>query len=543
MARKLLSVVLIFTLVFALLAACSGNTNDGGNNKPPAGSTNSGSTDSNNTPPEEDLTAQYGDTGGLKLPLVDEPVTIKWLVTSDAQNLNDKWIVKEIEKRTGIKVDLQYYSTATFKEKLNVILASGDLPDIISGPSLAQINELGSKGVFAPINEHLDKLPNFKALYADNPDNNWVMKTYSDDKGNVYNWPIYGLNREVNHGFLYRKDIFDKHGIKLWTNTDEFYQALKKLKEIYPDSYPYASKTLAWIFRDWGYGWGIVGSKYPANYDEQSKTWNLTYTQPEYKEMLDFMKKLYQEGLLDPEFITDTSANWTAKMTTNESAFVTFDWIGRLDMFYNQVKDQNPEYDLRYGNPVGPTNKIRSLPMVSSYGHAVKKNDKTEAAMMLLDYLTSPSGAEMMTLGEEGENYQIDAEGNVSYPELADQDLIDIKVLEDAYGLWVQGFYTKTDRRSVYYNYTEKEQEAQDMMVDKKVPLDPELKFNDKETSTIAELAQQLQKAGEEFSTKYIMNASYGQSQWDAWLKEAERLGASKYIGVFQAAQARFNAE
>ncbi|MCT6985924.1 hypothetical protein M1723_25330, partial [Salmonella enterica subsp. enterica serovar Senftenberg] len=65
------------------------------------------------------------------------------------------------------------------------------------------------------------------------------------------------------------------------------------------------------------------------------------------------MKKLYNEGLLDPEFMTDTDDSWTAKMTSGNKSFVTYDWIGRLDLFYNQVKDQNPNYDLRYGNPVG----------------------------------------------------------------------------------------------------------------------------------------------------------------------------------------------
>ncbi|WP_309119961.1 extracellular solute-binding protein [Paenibacillus sp.] len=462
------------------------------------------------------------------------------LVVSDASNLKDKWVVKELEERTGVKVDLEFYSTATYAEKLKVIMASGNLPDIIHGPSLAEINELGGKGAFAPINDYLDQLPNFKAMYVDNQENNWVMKSYSDDSGNIYTWPIYGLNREVNHGFLYRKDIFDKHNIPLWTNTEEFYQALKKLKELYPDSIPYASKTQAWIFRDWGYGWNIAG--YPHNFNEDTKNWELAFTKPEYKEMLDFMKKLRQEGLLDPEFVTDTSANWTAKMTTDQS-FVTFDWIGRLDMFYNQAKETNPEYDLRYGNPIGPVFKIRSLPMISTYGHAIAKNENTEVSMKLMDYLTSPSGAELMTVGQQGENYELDAEGKVVYPELKDLDLIEIKVLEDKYGMWVQGFYTRTDRRSVYYNYTEKEQEAQDMMKDMKLPLDPVLKFTDEETSTIADLAATLQKAGEEFSAKYVLTDSYGQAEWDAWLQQAKQLGEDDFVGAYNAAQARFDAE
>lgn len=541
MSKKIFSALMSFMLVLSLLAACGSGNQSGPSEQPPAGGSEG---NEQQAPPAEEPAADYGDTGGLKLPIVDEPgsVTISMMVVSDNPNLDKSWIVGELERRTGIKLDLWFYSTETYRERLNVVMGSGDLPDIIHGLPLAQINELGGQGVFAPINDYLDQLPNFRALYAENPENDWVMKSYSDDQGNLYTWPLYGLNREVNHGFLYRKDIFDKLGIPLWNSTEEFYQALKKLKEAYPDTYPYASKTEAWIFRDWGYGWGVVGENYPAYYDEETGKWGLTYTQPEYKDMLDFMKQLYNEGLLDPEFVTDTQANWTAKMT-NDQAFVTFDWIGRLDMFYDQVKEVNPEYDLRYGNPVGPTFKIRSLPMISIYGHAVRNNEKAEIAFKLLDYLTSPSGAELMTIGQEGINYEFDENGNVVYPELKDHDLIEIKLLENTYGLWVQGFYLRTDRRSVYYNFTEKEQEAQDMMKDMKHPLDPVLKFTDEETSIIADHAQQLQKAGEEFSAKYVMTPSYGDHEWNAWLQQAKQLGEDEYIGVYNAAQARFDAE
>jgi len=532
MRKKFSATLLVLTLVISLLAACSGKTNESGNN-------NGGETPKTVTPTSETQPARdYGDTGGLMLPLVDKPTTITMMVASDSTKLNEKWVVEELERRTGVKVEFEFYSTATYTEKRKVAMGTGNLPDIIHGPAIAEINELGGKGAFAAINDYIDQLPNFRALYSENPENDWVMKSYSDDAGNIYTWPIYGLNREVNHGFLYRKDIFDKHNIPLWTNTEEFYQALKKLKEIYPDSYPYSSKTLAWIFRDWGNGWGIDG--YPNNFDEATHNWELAFTKPEYKEMLDFMKRLYQEGLLDPEFINDTSANWTAKMT-NDTSFVTFDWIGRLDMFANQVKDTNPEYNLRYGNPVGPAFKIRSLPMISIMGHAVANNKNTEVSMKLLDYLTSPSGAELMTLGQENVNYEVDDNGNIVYPELKDLPLVDIKSLEDKYGMWVQGAYVRTDMRSVYYNYTEKEQEAQDMMKDLKAPLDPTLKFTDEENKIIADTAAELQKAGEEFSAKYVMTASYGDKEWNDWLATAKKLGEDKYTEAYNAAQARFD--
>lgn len=529
-----MSLLLSISLLAALAAGCSGTKE--------AGTGQTGGTATAEAKAPAAPAANYGDTGGIKLPLVDKPTTLTWMLVSDNTNLGNSMVVKEIEKRTGIKLDIQAYSSATYKDKLKVVVASGQLPDIFHGLTLQEVNKMGGQGALAPINQYLNDLPNFKKLYVDDKENNWVMKSWSDDKNNIYTWPIYGLQRDVNHGFLYRKDIFDKIGIKEWTNTDEFYAALKKLKEAYPQSYPYASKTKENIFRDWSYGWGIGGASFPAYYDEKAKSWKLAYTQPEYKEMLDFMKKLYNEGLMDPEFVTDTDASWTAKMTTNNKSFVTFDWIGRLDMFANQVKAQNPEYNLRYGNPVGPTGHIRSLPRIDNFGIVVSNNKNKQLAMKLLDYLTSPSGSSLVTMGVEGETFKME-NGKPVYPELKDVPNVDIKALETKYGMWLEGMYLRPDKRSVYYNFTEKEQEAQDKInKDKKYEAaDPVLKFSDEETKVIAELRASLEKAANEFSTKYVMKKEFGEAQWKEWQQNAEKLGASKISDAFNSAQKRYD--
>lgn len=537
MSRKLVSVVLVLSLFIAILAACSGN-NGGKTSESP---TNAAKETTKPTDAPIKNNNQYGDTGGLTLPLVDKPTTITWMVVSESTNLNDKMFTKEIEKRTGIKIDFKAYTPATYLDKLKVTVASGKLPDIFHGLTPPELKKIGQQKAVVAINEYADMLPNFKRLFME--ENDWVIKSFGDASGNLYTWPLANINRDVNHGFLFRKDIFDKLGIKEWTNQDEFYQALVKLKEAYPTSYPLASKTKEYIFRDWSYGWGIGGASYPAFYDEDAKVWDFATTSAKHKEMLDFMKKLYNEGLLDPEFLTDTSESWTAKMTTDKS-FVTFDWIGRLDLFHNQVKDQNPDYNLRYGNPVGPTGNGATLPKVdNSFSIAVTNNENKEASLKLLDYLSSPSGATLVTMGIEGETFTIDADGKAVYPELTDVPLVDIKVLEDRYGLWLQGLYVNADKRSVYYNFTEKEQEAQTKRLEANSfeAADPILNFSDEENAQITEIHTSLLKSANEFNAKYIFDKSYGEKEWEAWKKTAEKMGAVKLIEIYNAAQKRYD--
>lgn len=533
LTKRWASLLLVCTMVLTLLAACSGSNSNNGNN--PA------SNDAGSTSAPVEPAADYGDTGGLTLPIVNEPTEITWMLVGE-HNVNDLLVAKELQKRTGIKVNFQTVSSSQYQDKLSVTLASGELPDIVHGVPVNELKELGQEGAVVALNDYADILPNFKKLYID--ENPWVATSYGDENGKLYSWPIYEMNRDVNHGFMYRKDILDANGIEPWTDTESFYQVLKKLKEIYPDSYPYASKTGAIIFRDWAYGWGIGSADYPLFFDESDNKWKLASHTQAHRDQLDFMKRLYDEGLMDPEFITDTSDSWTSKMTTDR-AFVTWDWIGRLDLFYNQVKDANPNYNLRYGLPVGPTGNVRTLPKIDgTWGIAVANNKKTEVSLKLLDYLTSPSGSELMTIGVEGVNFEWDANGKPVYPELSNLDLVDITVLSEKYGMWLEGAYLRPDHRSVYYNYTEKEQEAQDLInaEERYEELDPVLNFTVDEVDRLADLKSSIQTAAEEFNTKYVLDPAYGDTQWNEWLDRADSLGVTELLEIYNAAQARYDA-
>jgi putative aldouronate transport system substrate-binding protein len=536
MTQKWVGTLLSCTMLVTLAAAC-GSNNNGGNN-----ATNSnGSSNAGTTAPVASPAVDYGDTGGLTLPLVDKPTEITWMVTSDF-NVDKTLVVKELEERTGIKVKFQTVPSSQYKDKLSVTLASGDLPDIFYGLPTNDLKEIGQEGGVVAINDYADMLPNFSKLYLE--ENPWVISSYGDENGKLYSWPIYELNRDVNHGFMYRKDILDANGIDPWTDTDSFYEVMKKLKEIYPDSYPYASKTGVGVFRDWAYGWGVGSYEYPVFYNEGAGEWQLASTTNEHKAQLDFMKKMYAEGLIDPEFITDTADSWTSKMSTDRS-FVTWDWIGRLDLFYGQVKDANPDYNLRYGIPVGPTGHIRTLPKVdANFALAVAQNKNTEASLKLLDYLTSISGSQLITLGIEGVNYEWDANGKPVYAELADRDVVDIFALSEKYGMWIESTYLRPDKRSVYFNFTEKEQEAQDLINNEQrfEALDPVLNFTSSEVAAIVDIKSTIQTAAEEFNTKYVLDAAYGETQWNDWIARTESLGVAKLLEIYNTAQARYDA-
>jgi len=495
--------------------------------------------DSTNTPSQTTTESKASETT-TETPKKD--VKLTWMVPSSVENLSSLLIPQELAKRTGVTLEIQAVPTASYAEKLNVVMGSGDLPDLINGLSLTDTNKYAQEGAFAAINPYIDQLPNFKALYVDNEENNWVMYSWSDDAGNLYKWPIYGLNRDVNHGFLYRADVFKKLGIEPWTDTESFYNALKKIKEAYPDVYPFASKNGVSIFGKLAKYWDISDNRGWFFYDENDGQWKFAGTTDEFKEMLDFMKKLYDEELLDPEFLTDTQDSWSEKMTTDK-AFVTWDWIGRLELFTSQVKDTNPDYDLRFGRPIGSTGKQFPLAKIENWGPSVTAGENELEAFKLLDYMTSEEGSELFTIGIEGVNFRWE-DGKPVYDELKDEPLVDIALLEKKYGMWVEGMYVRPDHRSVYYNFSEREQEAQDIAnkITGYTASDPQLKLTDDENAQYSDISTAVTKELEVFASKYVTDKSYGEAQWNEWKAKANSMNVDVALKILNDAQARYDA-
>lgn len=501
-----------------------------------------GTSNNNNVTFNQGTADKLGDTGGLKLPLSDAAETIEWSVTTSHEDFNNSWFAVKLREVTGLNVQFRVVPAATVTDKLNVWIASKDLPDIIgNGLDTRVANDLAAQGAIAPVDDFIDVLPNFKATFIDNKENNWIFKSYAaPHDGKLYGFYGYDWARDVNHGMLYRKDIFDKHNIPMWDGPDSFYSAMKKLKELYPQSTPFTSKNQDGLFQKLSNSWGIMA--FQPYYNEETGKWNYTDTDTTYKDMLDYIKKLYDEKLLDPEFLTLTQASWTSKMTQADKAFATFDWIGRLEMFKQQAT-AIPDYDLRWANPIGPKQTVAETNQLC-WGRFVTNNKKAETSFKLLDFILSGAGAELVTMGIKDETYTIGEDGMAKYLAYTYEgnDIPDSTKLADKYGMFTEGVYLKFDRRSAYFSFTEKEQEAQEYMQDPTHidSLDPVPVFTIDEQKKIDEILSKLNTAGREFAAQYILSSNTGDAAWNAWVEKANGLGAEEIEQIYNNAQKRY---
>ncbi len=474
-------------------------------------------------------------SGGIKLPIDKNGTEIHMFAVTDIANAGELLAIKELSRRTGLDIKVTGVSSSMVTEKVKTMVAGGldTIPDIhTTGIPLSEINEYGQQGAYYPINKHLDIAPNFKELFVDRAEelqtqDVMVSKVAAD--GNLYVFPTFNITRNVNYGMHYRKDIFDKHGLKMWTNEKEAYETLKKLKELYPNSYPLTTSASKDAFFRFGPQWGIPTVEYANfsyNYDENK--WEHSLVSKRAKNMIFDLKKYYDEEILDIEFYTLTAQAWTQNMSKPDYNFVSWAWIGKMEVFDTSVEG---EHNLRYAYPIGPSGKIE--PNVSgslSSGVSIKNGKNAELSLKLCDYLLSEGGAELMTLGIEGVTYKLREDGTAEYLEFDKNP--NFTELSNKYGMFLQGVKMRTDNRSCYFQFNEKEQEAQDMMMNKEgggfLKLSPSIYYTNEEQEMLIKDSDSIRKAFEEFAIKFIYS-DIPQDKWEAEWAKWENSAYSKF--------------
>lgn len=126
--------------------------------------------------------------------------------------------VKKINEKFAIDFKPQFVPYDEYENKLPVVMAAGDLPDMIGMESVnANFVKWAKQGAFLPLNDYIDKYETLKAV----PKHVWDAVTVD---GKIYAIPQYFPAKYGNKPII-RKDWLDNLGLKMPTN----YEELKKV--------------------------------------------------------------------------------------------------------------------------------------------------------------------------------------------------------------------------------------------------------------------------------------------------------------------------
>ena len=348
------------------------------------------------------------------------------------------WLKGKIEEKLGCSIN--YVSLESFGQQYNTMMAEGQVPDITFANTYNNLYDTyGDDGAYINLYNYLDLMPNVKAFIED-PENAADVTKYTVREGVMYCLPVHTERSVEPYIFLYRQDIFEKHSLTFPTNQEEFVAVLRKLKELYPNSYPFVIRSINGNMQSlqgfshlWG-GTHVLQGNYNGIFTlDENGEYYMAQISTAYKEMVTFLNELLNEGLLHPSCATMDAASWYESFASNTS-FITYDKTDRLPVMNRTGQTLNPEFQVVAAAPFNLGSYAKTAETVSTsfaagigagsgFWYAIGNNENVEQTMAYLDWVYSEEGVNLTNWGIEGESYTVDENGEKKFIEsfLAEQ--------------------------------------------------------------------------------------------------------------------------
>jgi len=457
-------------------------------------------------------------------------------------------LASTLKEELGVTLKYTTPTAGQEQQQFNLLLASRDLPDIVSfwwydvpgGPQKA-IND----GYIYPMDESFlkENAPNFLQLLKENPVYEKGCKT---DKGDYFIFPKFfdykgeqAINLYTN-GYIMREDWLQELGLEIPETIEDWHTVLTAFKEKKGAKAPLTGTQLTRGFE------GAFGFRADFYHDDNVVKYG--YYEDGYRDYLTTLNQWYNEGLLDKNIANMDSKMVNAQMLSGESG-AFWGWLGSgmgtlmkaaPDEKYSLMgvpapasgKGNKPEYN-EVANPV--------------YGSGAIINGKSkhpELAAKVLDFGYSQKGHMLANFGVEGEAYQMED----GYPKYTD------KIMQNKEGLSMTDALTvytgkiattgafREDYRYIqqYYNLPQQQEAQKAWMNGNGINhLMPTVSYTEEENSEKSKIMSEVKNYVEEMNMKFITGVE-PLSNFDNFRAELKNLGIERAIELTQKAYDRY---
>lgn len=296
-------------------------------------------------------------------------------------------------------------------QELALMISSGEMADMLVGVSPTDANLYGTDGAFKDLSGIIANMPVLQTWFG-KLEGVEPMITYSD--GSQYFFPrIVYDSASTWAGWMANKNLLETAGVDISTmDTPEgMYEALKKYKEFDPESYPLRTVDKDYVMV---YNWFCTAANtYDVVDGDQALYTPLT---EEYRKATEYLKKLYEEKLISPEFLNDEAGAVTQAFIDEKSVVTMGSWVGRLENFNSQMEAAGVEPGLigilapstkekERWNTLAHLNVDATTGVVVS---AAASDEVAERIGRIMDWLYDQSeggGYEILIHGVEGEHW------------------------------------------------------------------------------------------------------------------------------------------
>ena len=332
--------------------------------------------------------------------VADEDKSVKLLTGTKSYDMNTDYVAVLLEENTGWHVEYEYYSD---NNQLAMLIANGtDANLIFMGSNMFQT--FLAQNALKDLAPAMEQFPTIREYISPL---GWTYVTGED--GGVYAIP--NVDDAVYTGGIgYRTDIFAQYGYEEPATIDEFYDLLVAIKEdtgLIPLT---GNKAVEEVIAS------AFGLSYDFVVDEESDTIISWLRLPGMKEYLEWMNKVYTEGLIDIDWPVNTGDTINAKMGSGEAVMTyaahwsTLSWVNTL------VENGNPDAYFKSIVPLEDANGKRHIAVSNGISNVsvVPVTSTDEETAKTMEWVASKLDPEIYWLfndGIEGTHYTLDENG------------------------------------------------------------------------------------------------------------------------------------
>lgn len=241
---------------------------------------------------------------------------------------------QEIERLTGIKVTMNK-PAADYDQKLLAAIASGEKFDLLQ-ISKEKMSTFVEQGILTPLT---DQVNGSKVLSDPNviPANEWEQVKTKDGQ-------IYGVFTKYQGGTMpiVRKDWLDKLNLSEPATLDDYYNVLKAFTEQDPDGNgkkdTYGLSTAGMYELQGFFSAAGLKQRYVETADGKL---DVPYSTDAAIPVYEWLNKLFEEGILDPNFTTNDTGKMRDLFLTDRVGMITY-WDAWVGMLNNTRHEQDP---------------------------------------------------------------------------------------------------------------------------------------------------------------------------------------------------------
>lgn len=318
----------------------------------------------------------------------------------DGLNENNNPYLDYIRKGANLDIKMTYPPADGYVDQLNVIMSSGNLPDMLSTWNADWVENYIRQKALQPLDDVLKKYG--QDILKNVPAEAWKSVTFD---GKIYAIP--GMNSVYGDEVVYiRKDWLDNLGLPVPKTLDDYKKVMKAFATQDPDKNgkddTFGFSMLENLNRT-GPIFGAFGVQKGIWMEKDGKLAHAV-TMPGMKEALAFFADLHKEKLIDQEWPLNKPAALSEKVASGKVGFFVGAWHETRGSIANSKKNDPKANWIALDYPTGKDGKKGTIgySLVSTYNVVPVTSKNADAVVRMLNFIMG-EGYKTLLLGFENQ--------------------------------------------------------------------------------------------------------------------------------------------